>query len=353
MFKDEATFTVRAGRGGDGCVSFRKEAFVPRGGPDGGNGGRGGDIIFEAADDIHSLMELARRRLIKARGGEPGRGTNSYGANAEHVIVRVPTGTALYDAETGELVADLTETGQRATVAVGGRGGRGNKSFATATHQVPREWTPGDDGEERKLRAELKLIADVGLVGMPNAGKSTLLSVVSHARPKIGAYPFTTLEPQLGIVERGYDRLVMADIPGLIEGASEGKGLGHQFLRHIERTRVLLHLIDLSELDVDELVHNYHAIRHELDAFSEKLAQKREIIAGNKCDVPGATEKLQALSEAIGKPVMPLSGASREGVEEVISTLEREVSKARREQEIAELTNPADDSPPETSDQSV
>ena len=335
MFKDEAIIEVKAGKGGDGCVSFRREYKVPKGGPDGGDGGRGGDVILIADPDATSLIEQVRKRRITARDGGPGTGSNCTGANADTTYVRVPVGTVCFDSETNQQIADLTEPEQQVMLARGGKGGRGNKAFASATHQTPRDFEWGFEGEQRNYRLELKLIADVGLVGMPNAGKSTLLSRCSAARPKIADYPFTTLGPLPGIVELGVERFVMADIPGLIEGASEGKGLGHQFLRHIERTRVIVHLVDLSTGEVEELAKNYRAIRHELESFSPTLAAKQEIIVGNKVDIPEARERLKDFAAAIGKDVVPLSGVTGENLKPLLERLLR-IVRDEQKKEAAE-----------------
>ncbi len=334
MFKDEAVITVKAGRGGDGCVSFRREAFAPKGGPDGGAGGRGGDVTFVADRHESSLLTLMRRRNVKAAPGQPGSGANRFGKDGRDEVVLVPVGTMFFDAETGELLADLTEEGNSWRAARGGRGGKGNKFFASATHQVPREFEYGEPGESRKLKLELRMIADVGLAGLPNAGKSTLLSRCSAAKPKVASYPFTTLEPSLGIVERGFARFIMADIPGLIEGASSGKGLGHKFLRHIERTRILVHLVDLSSGDLEELVANYHTIRRELEAHSPSVASKFEVVAGNKVDVTEAREILPEFAAAIGKPVIPVSGVTGEGIEEFLTHVMRELQRVREEDRV-------------------
>ncbi|MBN1490704.1 MAG: GTPase ObgE, partial [Phycisphaerae bacterium] len=274
MFVDEAEIFVRAGNGGPGCMSFRREKFIPKGGPDGGNGGDGGDVCLVADADVSTLLDLTGRHHWIARNGTPGMGKNMHGRNGEHCIIRVPPGTLVYDRDHGMLLKDLDQPGMQVCVAQGGRGGRGNEAYKSATNQAPRQADLGEPGQERWLRLELKLIADVGVVGLPNAGKSTLLSRLSRARPKIADYPFTTLEPQLGIVElSGYRRFVMADIPGLIEGAHEGVGLGDAFLRHIERTRVLVHLVDACPMDGSPTpVEAYRTIREELSKYSATLA---------------------------------------------------------------------------------
>jgi len=340
VFRDEMTVHVQAGRGGDGCVNFHSEPFKVKGGPDGGDGGRGGNVVFVAKEDVTSLIDLVSKRKIKARPGQAGGVGNCWGKYGDDARVEVPVGTMIFDVETEELLVDLTEPDQEWIAVYGGRGGHGNKHYATATHQVPHDFEYGLDGQQRELRIELKLIADVGLVGFPNAGKSTLLSRCSSAKPKIANYPFTTLSPQLGIVERNYRRFIMADIPGLIEGASEGKGLGHQFLRHIERTRLILHMIDLSETDeIPALVDKYQAIRRELERFSDKLGKEPEIIVGNKVDVTEASLILPELEEALGVKVWPISGVSGEGVDdlmrEVVSRLDVMDEALKAEQEAA------------------
>lgn len=326
MFKDDIVIFVKAGRGGDGCVSFRREAFAPRGGPDGGDGGHGGSVIIRATRNETSLYHLTRKRVVKAKAGEQGRGELRFGKTAPNEVIEVPLGTIIWDAATRRRLADLRSEGEEFMAARGGRGGRGNKKFATPTHQVPHEFEYGEEGQERKLRIELRLIADVGLAGLPNAGKSTLLSRCTAAKPKIAAYPFTTLEPKLGIVERNYARFVVADIPGLIEGASKGKGLGHQFLRHIERTRIIIHLVDLSCGDVDQLVKDYNTIRNELAGHSATIAAKPEIVVGNKVDVTEAREVLPAFAAAIGKPVLAMSGVTGEGIEALIKLVMTELA---------------------------
>ena len=323
MFIDEAEIYVRGGKGGNGCVSFRREKYVPKGGPDGGDGGDGGSIYIEAVDGLNTLLELAGHHHWIADDGRPGSGNNRTGRSAEDVVVRVPAGTLVYDRDNGALLKDLFEVGMRVRVARGGRGGRGNAQFATPTHQAPREFDEGQPGSERWLRLELKLIADVGIIGRPNAGKSTLLSRLSRARPKIAAYPFTTLTPQLGTVElSGYRRMVLVDIPGLIEGAHEGVGLGDAFLRHVERTRIVLHLVDLFPPSGDPTpVEAYHQIRDELGKFSPTLAAKPELVVGNKLDLnPDGTE-LRDFADALGRDVLGISGVAGHGLEVLTNRL--------------------------------
>src|SRR5438105_3523658 len=285
MFIDEAKIRVKAGGGGNGCVAFRREKYVPRGGPSGGDGGKGGDIYMESSERHNTLVHFRFNPEYKAQRGRHGEGANKTGREGEDIILKVPVGTILYDDETGEKIHDFSQPDERIVVARGGRGGRGNARFATSTHQAPTEHEEGRAGQERRLRLELKLLADVGLVGFPNAGKSTLISRLSAARPKIADYPFTTLEPQLGVVQlEDFRSFVIADIPGLIEGAHQGQGLGDRFLRHIERTRLLAHLVDVSEFSGREPVHDFEVIMEELKAFSEELASKPMLLVGAKID---------------------------------------------------------------------
>jgi GTP-binding protein len=316
MFFDEAKINVKSGKGGDGCVAFRREKFVPFGGPSGGNGGRGGNVYLVADRNLNTLVHFKKRVHFKADGGVRGSGKNQQGGMGEDELVPVPQGTTVHDAETDEFLADLMEDGQRVLVARGGRGGRGNAAFASPTNQAPRLAEHGEPAQERWLRLELKLIADVGVIGVPNAGKSTLLSVVSAARPKIAAYPFTTLQPNLGVVlVDGTHSFVMADVPGLIEGASEGSGLGHQFLRHVERTRLLIHLLDGASTDP---LADYETINGELSQFSQRLAAKPQIVVLNKLDLPDAQTWWVLLQEAWqerGIEAHAISAVSGEGVQ--------------------------------------
>ena len=323
MFVDEAVIHVKAGDGGNGCVSFRREKFIPKGGPDGGDGGNGGSVIFVADTGKSTLLDFSGRHHWKAERGEAGMGKKMFGPGGEDLIIKVPPGTLVFDADHAILLADLDAAGKRVVVARGGKGGRGNWHFKSPTNQAPRYAEPGTEGQERNLRLELRLIADVGLVGMPNAGKSTLLRAVSAARPKVADYPFTTLDPQLGIVELDADRrVVVADIPGLIEGAQHGAGLGHAFLRHIERTKVIVHLLDLFPMDGSDPAENYRTIRRELESFSPTLAQKRELIAANKMDLAIDDEALTKLRAALpGKEIFPISGVSRQGLEPLLERL--------------------------------
>ncbi|MFQ5430729.1 MAG: GTPase ObgE [Phycisphaerae bacterium] len=325
LFIDQAEICVRSGRGGDGCVSFRREKRVPKGGPDGGDGGDGGSVFLEVDPQLSTLIDFTGHHHWTAGNGQPGSGNNRTGKRGRHRIVRVPPGTLVCDRDEGTVLRDLVHEGDRVCVAKGGKGGRGNTRFATATHQIPREFEPGGPGEERWLRLELKLIADVGVVGLPNAGKSTLLSRVSRARPKIADYPFTTLVPNLGIVAlSGYRRFVMADVPGLIEGAHEGTGLGDTFLRHIERTRVILHLIDLFPLAGQPTpAEAYRIIRRELERYSPVLAAKPELVVANKLDLAGTKNppELASLRQALGIEVLGISGVSGLGLETLTERL--------------------------------
>ncbi len=334
MFVDRARIFVRGGKGGDGCVSFRREKFVPKGGPDGGDGGRGGSVFLLANHGVDTLLDVSGKHHWRAGNGGPGEGGNRHGRNGKNLDVIVPTGTLVYDDETGRLLKDLVEDGQQACIARGGRGGYGNAHFATATHQTPREAQPGRAGQERTLRLELKLIADAGLVGLPNAGKSTLLSRLTNARPEIADYPFTTKHPQLGIAELpGYRRLVLADIPGLIEGAHEGVGLGDAFLRHIERTRVIVHLVDLCPCEgAPTPEEGYRAIRLELEKYSPALAQRPEIVIGTKLDLTGADQALEQFVRQRGGTLHAISSVTGRGLRELIETIWTAVEKARAEE---------------------
>jgi GTP-binding protein len=333
MFVDEAEIHVKAGDGGNGCVSFRREKFVPKGGPNGGDGGDGGDVYFETVEGKDTLLDFAGRHHWRAENGKPGEGSNKSGLAGQDLVIPVPLGTLIYDTDLDLLIKDLNELGMKVLVCRGGKGGKGNKAFATSTNQAPREFEPGTPGQVRNLRLELKLIADVGLVGMPNAGKSTLLSRCSAARPKIAPYPFTTLEPVLGIVELpGFRRFLMADIPGLIEGASGGAGLGHDFLRHIERTRIIVHILDIMPLDGSDPVANYHAIRKELAGHSEVLAQKDEVVVANKIDLDPDGSRLKDLQDRLDRDIVPISAATGQGIRELSELLWRKVRGQEEEE---------------------
>jgi GTP-binding protein len=319
VFLDEARILVKAGDGGNGCLAFRREKYVPRGGPSGGDGGRGGDVTLVATGHQNTLLQFSYNPEHRAERGRHGEGSNRTGAEGHSIDVAVPVGTVVYDEATGERLFDFTETGQRFVVARGGRGGRGNARFVSSTHQAPTEHEPGRPGEEKRLRLELKLLADVGLVGFPNAGKSTLISRISAARPKIADYPFTTLEPNLGVVDAGTFRsFVVADIPGLIEGAHEGAGLGIQFLRHIERTRLLAHLVDVSEASGRDPVRDFEIVLEELASFSEELSHKPMLVVASKMDAAQDADRvaaLRAVAEAHGLPFYEISSATGQGIE--------------------------------------
>ncbi|MEM7261275.1 MAG: GTPase ObgE [Planctomycetota bacterium] len=326
-FIDETVIQVRSGAGGDGCVSFLREKYVARGGPDGGDGGRGGHVLLRGDENISTLLELGRNHLYSAKRGAHGMGKNRTGANGADVVIRVPKGTLVRDTKTGELIVDIQEHGQEVVIARGGRGGRGNKRFATSTHQAPREFEDGEPSVELELALELKLMADIGLLGLPNAGKSTFLSRVSAARPRIASYPFTTLRPQLGIAELDVERrIVIADIPGLVEGAHQGVGLGIEFLRHLERTRALLHLLDPFERTPEQLADDFAVIRGEIGNYEVDLGQRPIITAINKIDLVPEDERSEyvaAFSKRVGEPVLVLSGVTGEGIPDVLDALWR------------------------------
>ncbi len=324
-FVDEVRIHVKAGDGGNGCVSFRRERFVPKGGPDGGDGGKGGDVILQADSQLSTLLDQTYPQQFRAKKGAHGKGKNQTGRSGEDLIIRVPAGTLVLNDQSGEVWQDLLFDGQRFVAAEGGRGGRGNARFATATRQAPRLAEKGEKGQEHWLRLELKLLADVGLVGYPNVGKSTLLSKISSATPKIADYPFTTLVPNLGVVIREEHRpFVVADIPGLIEGASQGAGLGLTFLRHIERTRLLIHLLDISEGLSRNAVNDFLALNHELNTYHASLKEKVQMVALNKMDVPSVRERAKEVEsqfEKIGHRLYLISGRTGEGVDELMETV--------------------------------
>jgi GTP-binding protein len=341
MFIDEARIRVKAGDGGNGCMAFRREKFVPRGGPSGGDGGRGGDVVMESSERHNTLVHFRFNPEHKAERGRHGEGSNCTGRDGDDLVLKVPVGTALYDEETGELLHDFAHPDERIVVARGGRGGRGNQHFATSTHQAPREHEAGRPGEERNYRLELKLLADAGLVGYPNVGKSTLISRLSAARPKIADYPFTTLQPNLGVVTVGEapheESFVVADIPGLIEGASEGAGLGMQFLRHIERTRVLVHLVDVSDGSGRESpVDDFKVIQGELKSFGHGLDEKPMMVVASKADVanPEKLKKLQAMAKRRKLPFYAISAVSGQGVDALKYAIAAEVKRAREAERL-------------------
>jgi len=322
MFVDHVTVFVKGGDGGDGMVAYRREKYEPYGGPAGGDGGRGANVVFEVDEGLHTLMDFRYQRHFKAPRGENGMSKSKHGRDGEDLIVPVPPGTIVRNEETGDLIADLTRHGERAIIAKGGRGGRGNKRFVTPQNTAPEIAENGEPGEELNIQLELKLLADVGLVGYPSVGKSTLLSMISAARPKIGSYHFTTLAPNLGVVEtKDHRNFVVADLPGLIEGASEGVGLGHQFLRHIERTRVIVHVLDMSGFEGRDPYDDFVQINEELGAYNPELLKRPQIVAANKMDLPDAEEHLALFKEQVGDEVAaicPISAATRDGIDELL-----------------------------------
>jgi GTP-binding protein len=323
MFIDSASIYVRSGKGGDGAVSFYRGKYIPKGGPDGGNGGDGGSVVLFSDPNVETLLDFAGRHHWRAEDGEPGRGKQQWGKKGQDLEIPLPPGTQVFNNDNGELLIDLDAPGQRITVAQGGRGGFGNEHFKSPTNQAPREASPGEPAVELNLRLELKLVADVGLVGKPNAGKSTLLSAVSKARPRIADYPFTTLIPQPGVAELdGERRLVICDIPGLIEHASQGAGLGHRFLRHIERTRLIVHLLEIEPTDGSDPARNYRTIRKELEAYSAELARKPEVVALSKADLIGDEQDIQTavqlVRDALGIEILVISSATGRGLNELM-----------------------------------
>jgi GTPase len=321
MFVDQVKIYVKGGDGGNGMVAFRREKYVPKGGPAGGDGGNGSDVVFKVEEGLSTLIDFRYKRHFKAPRGEHGRSKGQHGKNADAMVVKVPPGTIVYNAETGETIADLVHHGQTAVIAKGGRGGRGNTRFATPANPAPEISENGEPGEEREIKLELKVLADVGLVGFPSVGKSTLLSVVSAARPKIAEYHFTTIAPNLGMVETGDNRsFVMADLPGLIEGAHAGVGLGHQFLKHIERTRVIVHVVDMSGLEGRDPYDDYKKINEELGQYNLRLLERPQVVAANKMDMPESEENLAKFKEQIGDEVkvFPISSVTREGIRDML-----------------------------------
>ena len=323
MFVDRVTLHVRGGDGGDGCLSFRRESRAPKGGPNGGDGGHGGSVIVRAEENVDNLNALWGQKHWFAESGKAGQGSNWTGKSAEDLVILVPPGTIIRDAERGHVLKDLAEVGDSVVVASGGRGGRGNAAFATPTNRAPRECEPGEAGEARTIALELKVIADVGLVGKPNAGKSTLLSRLTRAQPEIANYPFTTKHPNLGMVKVGYDNsFAIADIPGLIEGAHSGAGLGHEFLRHVERTKILVHLVEPDPMDQTDPLENYRTIREELRMYDASLLDRPEIVVVTKSELPGAGEVAQQLEAELDRPVLSLSAVTGKGLPDLVQRIQ-------------------------------
>lgn len=332
MFVDEVTIKVIAGSGGDGCTAFRREKFVPNGGPNGGNGGRGSNIIFIVDKGLRTLLDLKYKKEIKGKRGEHGSGKNQFGKNAEDVIIKVPEGTTVSDAKTGAIIADLVKEDDSAVIAYGGRGGRGNRAFMTPENPAPDISEHGEPGEERIVKIELKMIADVGLVGLPSVGKSTILSKVSRANPKIAAYHFTTLSPNLGVVKTKNDKVfVMADLPGLIEGASVGEGLGDKFLRHVERTRIICHVIDMSGIEGRDPFADYVLINKELENFSSKLLNKKQIVIANKMDMPNSKENLEEFKKKVNCEVFEVSAIMNDGLDNLMMYIANMLDEIKEE----------------------
>lgn len=338
MFIDRARIYVKAGDGGNGCVSFRREKYIPAGGPDGGDGGRGGSVVLIADPNLATLIDFRYRNHFKAENGEHGRGKNQFGKDGEDLLIRVPPGTVVTHGETGELIADLAKPGQKLIAAVGGRGGRGNTRFTTSTRQAPAFAERGEKGAELWINLELKLIADVALVGYPNAGKSTLIAAVSAAKPKIADYPFTTLVPNLGVVSLGLGQsFVVADVPGLIEGAHRGVGLGHDFLRHIERTRVIVHVVDTAAVEGRDPVEDYQQINRELALYNPRLAELPQVVAANKMDLPAALQNLERIEQAAakdGRKVFAISAAAGQGTQELMEHVGRLVEQIKSREPV-------------------
>lgn len=342
QFVDHVRVVVESGAGGDGIVAWRREKYVPYGGPAGGDGGHGGNVYIEATPDMHTLLDFKYKSQFKAGDGERGRSKNQHGKAGEDLTIQVPCGTVVYDAETGDPIADLIYPEDKVLVAVGGRGGRGNSRFVSSRRQAPQFAEPGEPGIHREMVLELKLLADVGLIGLPNAGKSTLISVISAAKPKIADYPFTTLTPNLGVVRRpSGDGMVVADIPGLIEGASTGVGLGHDFLRHIERTRLLLHLVDISLPEGEDPMHSYQVINEELHRYSEKLAEKPQIVVLTKTDAIGDPDKIQAITQQFKRsvpwPIFVISAVTHQGLEPLLNAMFEKLDSMPKEEHVVEV----------------
>ncbi len=331
MFIDEVVMEVEAGRGGDGCMAFLREKFVPMGGPNGGNGGKGADIIFKADEGLKTLIDLRYMKNVKGAPGLNGEGKNKNGSYAENKIIKVPVGTTVKDFDTNLVIADLTKHNEEVVVAYGGKGGRGNVTLATRNNPCPSFAERGEPGEVRKIKVELRMLADVGLVGMPSVGKSTLLSMITNANPKIAAYHFTTLSPNLGVVSTKDNKYVIADLPGLIEGASEGSGLGHKFLKHIERTKIIAHVIDMSASEGRDPYEDYLIIRKELETFSKKLLNKQEIIIANKMDIPSAKDNLEEFKKKVDKDIYEISAINNQNLDTIINVLSELVKNTQEE----------------------
>lgn len=331
MFVDEVVVEVSAGRGGDGCMAFRREKYIAMGGPFGGNGGKGGDIKFKADEGLRTLIDLRYQKHVKGNPGMNGQGKNKNGKNAEDTIVKVPVGTTVKDYDTGMIIGDLTYHGEEIVVSYGGRGGRGNVTLATRSNPCPSYCERGEPGEERKVKVELRMLADVGLVGLPSVGKSTLLSMITNANPKIAAYHFTTLSPNLGVVSTKDYSYTVADLPGLIEGASDGLGLGHKFLKHIERTKIIAHIVDMSGMEGRDPYDDYITIRRELEKFSPKLLNKTEIILANKMDLESSHKNLEKFKEKVKVPVYEMSAILNQGLDEVIEALAELIKNTKDE----------------------
>lgn len=331
MFIDEVVMEVEAGRGGDGCMAFRREKFVPMGGPNGGNGGKGADIIFKADEGLRTLLDLRYQKKIKGEPGLNGEGKNKAGSYADDKIIKVPVGTTIKDYDTDNIIADLTKHNEEVIVAYGGKGGRGNVTLATRSNPCPSFAERGEPGETRKIKVELRMLADVGLVGLPSVGKSTLLSMITNANPKIAAYHFTTLSPNLGVVTTKNNSFVIADLPGLIEGASDGAGLGHKFLKHVERTKIIAHVIDMSASEGRDPYEDYQVIRKELENFSPKLLDKQEIIIANKMDLPSSQDNLKEFKKKISKDIYEISALNNQNLDKLIAALSELVNNTKDE----------------------
>ncbi len=333
MFVDKTVIKVVAGQGGKGCCSFRREAFIPKGGPNGGDGGDGGNVILITAPGEQSLVEMYYTRHHMAQNGEPGKGKDMHGKNGKHLYLKVPIGTVATDLETGEIIADMDTVGKEVIIARGGKGGLGNARFATSTNRAPRHTEPGTPGEEKEIELELKTIADIGLVGYPNAGKSTLINALTNAKPKVAPYPFTTLHPVVGIIEYpDFHKITLADIPGLIEGAHENRGLGHEFLRHIERTRMLVYVLDTAGVDGRDPLDDFKSLQKELELYQKGLSKRPSIVLANKCDLPESAENLEMLKKKLPKKyqVLPVSAGLGEGLEGLPELFREKIEKIKK-----------------------